>query len=67
MKAALTPAQVSQLNAQFSKPLVKSGEIIQTSPFPEETDFLDLPRLIFIHNRQNYGSLRALIDQINNF
>jgi len=66
MKAPLTNDQVAQLNRQFPK-LLKSGEMQLCPPFPEETDFLNLPRLAFIHNRQNFGTLRALIDQINEF
>jgi uncharacterized protein (TIGR00730 family) len=66
MKDSLTADQVSQLNQQFSE-LVKSGEMNLHPPFEEETDFLNLPRLTFVHNRQNFGLLRALIDQINSF
>lgn len=66
LKEDLTKEQIHQLNHQYSK-LLKSGEIHSTPPLPEETDFLDLPRLAFIHNRQNYGTLRSLIDQINRF
>jgi len=52
------------LNVKFSK-LVQSGEITMSTALPEETDFLELPRLVFHHTRKDYGLLRALIDQIN--
>lgn len=67
LKEELTKDQIHQLNTLYGKTLVKSGEIFACTPFPEETDSLDLPRLAFIHNRQHFGTLRLLIDQINNF
>lgn len=66
LKEPLTDAQVGYLNEKFSM-LVKSGRMEMTPPFPEETDYLDLPRLTFCHTHQRYGLVRALIDQINNF
>jgi uncharacterized protein (TIGR00730 family) len=58
--------QLQELNHQF-KTLVKSGQIEKTGPLPEETDFLDLPRLVFCHTRQNYSLLRKLINEVNQF
>lgn len=62
----LNKMQVAQLNQQFSV-LVKSGVMEMSAPLPEETDHLELPRLIFHHTRQDFGILRKLIDQINAF
>jgi uncharacterized protein (TIGR00730 family) len=45
--------QIDQLNQEFSS-LLKSGSICLTSPFPEETDHLDLPRIAFDHNRRHF-------------
>lgn len=62
----LSQKQLDQLNKMFSR-LVQTGEIIMSGPLPEETDFRELPRLIFHHTRKDFGLLRALIDQINLF
>jgi uncharacterized protein (TIGR00730 family) len=66
LKEALTENQVNQLNEQFSS-LLESGKMSMSPPFPEETDHLNLPRLVFVHNRRHYGLLRALINEINAF
>lgn len=66
MKSPLLPPQIEALNDEFH-PLFSQGSLIQTSPLPEEEDFLNLPRLIFAHNRKHYGLLRGLIDKINEF
>lgn len=60
----LTPHQIGDLNLKYKR-LIASGEIVATSPFPEETDLLELPRLAFHHTRRDYGLIRALIDDIN--
>lgn len=65
----LTPLgthQIQELNAHFAK-LIESGQITASSALPEETDYLELPRLVFRHTRKDFGLLRALIDHINNF
>lgn len=62
----LTEEQIDHLNHKFVS-LVKTGIIQASPPFPEEATHLELPRLSFIHNRQNFGTLRAMIDCINNF
>lgn len=66
LKEPLKSEQVALLNEKFVK-LVQSGEIRMTPPFPEEKQELDLPRLTFHHTRSNFGLLRKLIDQINDF
>lgn len=62
----LNAQHLEQLNQQFSI-LIKSGKMEMSAPLPEETDYLELPRLIFRHTRQDFGILRKLIDQINAF
>lgn len=62
----ITPEQIGILNQKFSY-LVQSGKIESTGPLNEETDHLHLPRLYFHHTRSDFGSIRALIDTINNF
>lgn len=60
----LDQAQVGHLNQKFS-PLVHSGVMAMSSALPEESDFLDLSRLVFHHTRKDFGLLRQLIDEIN--
>lgn len=65
MKSPLTLQQVEELNAEFGS-LLAAGKMELSSALPEEEeDHPELPRLIFAHNRKNYGLLRALIDKIN--
>jgi uncharacterized protein (TIGR00730 family) len=63
----LTPAQLDEINTQFSDILV-DGTFQQTNPLPQERDepeLAHLPRLTFHFNRRNLGRLRQLIDHIN--
>lgn len=62
----LTENQVAELNEKFAL-LMESGEISYTNALPEENEFMDLPRLVFHHNRRHLGVLRAMIDAINNY
>lgn len=63
---ALTDSQITLLNEDFGL-LIKEGVIYSTSPLPGEDDHLELPRIAFVHNRKNFGLLRAMIDRINQF
>ncbi len=62
--APLTAAQLEELNDRFAV-LLEAGRIEQGTAFPEEADHLDLPRVHFHHNRRHLGTVRALIDVIN--
>jgi uncharacterized protein (TIGR00730 family) len=62
----LTEEQVEKLNQKFAL-LVQSGKMHMRKPFPEETEHLDYPRLVFHHTRRDFGLVRALIDEINRF
>lgn len=62
----LSKTQVAALEKKFAS-LIQSGGMEISGPLPEENDFLELPRLIFYHNRKNYGLLREMIDAINEF
>lgn len=62
----LTQSQVDTLNKMFSG-LIASGKIEMSGPLEKENELQDLPRLIFRHNRRNFGLLRAMIDHINDF
>jgi uncharacterized protein (TIGR00730 family) len=62
----LTPQQIGKLNEKYS-PLLASGSFEPSKALPGEDDHLELPRLIFHHNRKDFGILRMLIDEINDF
>lgn len=64
LKAPLTAEQVDSLNTRFAM-LVKEGKMTLRGPFDVEEDHRDLPRLVFTHNRRNFGHVRRLIDAIN--
>ncbi len=66
LKKTLNDRQLGALNLKY-KSLVASGEMAMSSPFSEETDHLTLPRLVFHHTHRDFGLLRALINDINNF
>lgn len=60
----LAPEHLKFINEKYGS-LVESGEMYQGSALPEEKDHIQLPRLIFRHTKKNFGTLRALIDEIN--
>lgn len=66
MNSRLSPEQIKKLNEKFSV-LIRSGTIYETPPLPDENDHLDLPRIAFEHTRLDFGIVRQLIDQINDF
>lgn len=61
---------IEQLNNRFRDILTPNGRIYLSECLPEEEDdedILHLPRLVADFNYKDYGRLRALIDEINNF
>jgi hypothetical protein len=52
---------------EFKDILLKGAHFVNQGALPEETDFLDLPRLVFPFNRFNFGRLRLLINALNEF
>lgn len=67
MKQWLTPAAVERLSTEFADLLIE-GRIVQNGALPEEKnepDILELPRLVFLPHRRNFGRLRKFIDAIN--
>lgn len=66
LQKTLSDEQLALLNNQY-KELVTSGTMQLSSALPEESNYLDLPRLVFFFNRRNRGLLRAMIDTINTF
>jgi uncharacterized protein (TIGR00730 family) len=61
---ALADTDVERLGVEFAD-LIASGRLQQRGALPGEDDHLDLPRLVFVHTRRDYGRLRALVDAIN--
>jgi hypothetical protein len=66
LKRPLGDEQIDLLNDRFSA-LVADGSIRAVKVYDEETDHRELPRIAFHHKRGQYGLLRAMIDQINDF
>jgi uncharacterized protein (TIGR00730 family) len=59
---------VRELKARFSDILTPQGDLTLSDPLPIESDepeIAHLPRLVVDFNRQDFGRLRALIDEIN--
>jgi uncharacterized protein (TIGR00730 family) len=59
---------VRELGRRFRDILVPGGRIYLSAALPEEEDepgLLHLPRLVVDFNRRDFGSLRSLIDRIN--
>ena len=68
LEKELSDEQVKGLNESFSD-LVKSGEIVKTTPLPQEKDepeILSKPRISFRNNNQSAGRLHEMILAINN-
>jgi uncharacterized protein (TIGR00730 family) len=67
LRHALTSEQIELLESEF-RSVIKDGRIEQRSGALEvEKDHLELPRLILLHTRRQFGLVRALIDRINSF
>ena len=64
---SLPQGAVTRLSREF-RGILRSGEIRQSGPLPQEADetaLRDLPRLVLRFNRRNYGRLTELIHRIN--
>jgi hypothetical protein len=63
-----TPALIDALNQQF-KHILAGGHVTQTEPLPDEAEpgNLHLHRLLLHFNRQDFASLRQMIDVINEY
>jgi len=64
LKNPISKDAVAKLAEEF-KSLIKSGTMELRGPLAQEDDHLTLPRVVFHHNRRNYGLVRRLIDRIN--
>ena len=66
MHRPLRDSQLDALNEQFGI-LLADGRMVQGGPLHGEQTHLELPRISFHYNKHHFGTLRALIDQINRF
>lgn len=67
MHRPITDEQLDRLNTEFAK-LVKGGVITQTGPLKEERgEWPGLTRLQFHSTKRDYGTLRKLIDRLNEY
>jgi hypothetical protein len=64
IKHPIPAADVERLEREFSD-LIASGGLAQRDALREEDDHLELPRLVFLHTRRDYGRMRALVDAVN--
>ncbi|MDZ4753609.1 MAG: LOG family protein [Phycisphaerae bacterium] len=64
LDAPLGPEQIASLEHRFGR-IVKDHHIVQSGPLLGEDDSLELPRLHFVFTRRDYGTLRHLLDAIN--
>lgn len=67
LNKSLTPDAIKDLNQRF-KTLLITGEITQTLPLAEEheeTHLEKLPRIVLIPDKHDFGTIRLLIDAIN--
>ena len=60
----LRAKQLEELNRDFSS-LVLEGKIEQGGPLPQEREHLHLPRLHFPFGKKHFGTLRQLINRVN--
>src|SRR4030065_1828485 len=61
---------IEKLNKQFSDILIPGGKIYLSERLPEasnEIEIAELPRLVINFNCKDYGRLRCLVDEINNY
>ncbi len=63
---APTEEQLATLNDEFSE-IVTKGAIEITGPLVQETEALELPRILLRFDRRSAGRLRQLIDRLNGF
>ncbi|MBA3816154.1 MAG: LOG family protein [Parachlamydiaceae bacterium] len=62
----LSQKQIDTLNLKYNR-LIASGAIAASESLPEETEHQELSRIVFHHTRKDFGLLRIMIDEINDF
>jgi uncharacterized protein (TIGR00730 family) len=66
----LNEQQIAILEEEFSEIINPDSRLEMTTALPEEydqPDLVDLPRLVFMFNRRNYGLLKAFLRRLNAF
>lgn len=69
LNTAIDQSKVTALKKQYKDILIPKGKIVLSGPLPMEMDeeeIAHLPRLLVDFNRQDFGRLKNLIDEINN-
>lgn len=66
IKHPITEEQLGELNDDFAR-LVRSGVIHQGPAYDIEDEYPELTRIAFTHTRRNYGTVRRLIDRLNDY
>jgi len=70
MTSKFGPSNITKLKERFQDILLPQGDIVASEALPEEVedgDAVDLPRIVVDFNRHDFGRLRSLIDEINDF
>ena len=70
LTSPLDMAHIGKLKEGFADILMPDGTLTLSGPLPaehEEPELAHLPRLVVDFNRQDFGRLRNLIDEINRF
>ena len=70
LNSSVKPENVKTLKNHFSDILISDGALILSKALPEENDepeIAHLQRLVIDFNREDFGRLRQLIDQINSW
>jgi uncharacterized protein (TIGR00730 family) len=66
LQRPLRPSTVEMLNDRFAKLVLMDGQFAQRAVLPEEKgEFPQLPRLTLRFNKRAYGTLRRVIDAVN--
>lgn len=66
----LSAENLKTLEDEFSEILEEGSHLKMSDALPEEQDqpdLLDLPRLVFLFNKRNYGLLKAFLRRLNSF
>ena len=66
LKSPLEPDQIEELAREFDS-IIKPGTLEQSGPLKGEQTDLELPRLHFVHRRYSFGTLRRMINRVNDF
>ena len=66
LKSPLAPDQIEELAREFDS-IIKPGTLEQSGPLKGEKTDLELTRLHFMHRRYSFGTLRRMINRVNDF